>query len=419
VSTLIQQDVGNCLAEAIGGSGVRRAALDRLIAETEPALATLRRWRDDEARPFLTLPARRDDLAELKTYGETWRAKFDRLVVLGTGGASLGAQTLAAVGDMPERLVFLDNGDGDRLDRLLSAADVGRTGFLVVSKSGGTAETLAQAMLVLDAVEPNHVTVVTQPGESAARRLAAHYDLLVLDHDPDLGGRFSALSLVGLLPAYFGGVDGEAARAGAQDVLEATLGATEPGDAAPAVGAALTVAAMRGSASAATVLMPYGPNLGALGLWYRQLWAESLGKDGKGSTPVLALGPVDQHSQLQLFLGGPADKLFTILEAPDPTRRRVPSALAATIGVDYLAGQTIGALVSAEARATAETLAGAGRPVRRLTVPASDAQAIGALMMHFMLETVIAAHLLGVDPFDQPAVEQGKVLARRYLEEAR
>ena len=338
-------------------------------------------------------------------------------MVLGTGGASLGGQALAAVGAESDRLLFLDNGDGDRLDRLLGGPVLEHTGFLIVSKSGATAETLAQALLVLGAAAPASVAaVITQPGTSPLRRLAARFDLPVLDHDPALGGRYAALSLVGLLPAMFAGVDGVAVRAGAQAALTATLAAPGPERAAPAAGAALAVAAMNGWPAANMVLMPYGPCLHHFGLWYRQLWAESLGKDGRGSTPIVAPGPVDQHSQLQLFLDGPGGMLFTILEAPDPTPRRVDEALAAGIGAGYLGGHSMGELIAAQARATAAMLTGAGRPVRRLSVPAADAHALGALMMHFMLETVVAAHLLGVDPFDQPAVEQGKGLVRRHLE---
>ena len=142
-----------------------------------------------------------------------------------------------------------------------------------------------------------------------------------------LGAGFPRLSLVGLLPALFAGVDGKAARNGASEVLTAALDAPKPERSAPAVGAALAVAAMQAWPAANMVLMPYGPNLHSLGLWYRQLWAESLGKDGHGSTPILAPGPVDQHSQLQLFLDGPGGNLFTILEAPDPTPRRVDAGV--------------------------------------------------------------------------------------------
>ena len=417
VAPAVHQDIATCLAEAVGPGGIARDALDRLLPEAERALATLRQARAAGTQPFLAYADARDDLTALKALAGDWRAQYRRIVVLGTGGANLGGQALAATGPESERLLFLDNGDGDRLDRVLGGPDLDSTGFLVISKSGATAETLAQALLVLGGEYPTSVAaVITQPGASPLRHLAERFDLPVLEHDPALGGRFSALSLVGLLPAMFAGVDGEAARDGARTVLAAALEAPTPEESAPAMGAALAVCAMQAWPATSTVLMPYGPNLYSLGLWYRQLWAESLGKNGLGSTPVLAPGPVDQHSQLQLFLDGPGGNLFTILEAPETAPRRVDTALAEGIGAGYLGGHRMGDLIAAQARATATMLTDAGRPVRRLSVPAADARAVGALMMHFMLETVVAAHLLGVDPFDQPAVERGKELARRDLE---
>ena len=417
VAPAVHQDITTCFAEAAGAGGIERDALDALLPEAGRALADLRRARAAGTQPFLAYADARDDLAALAALAGAWRQRFCRLVVLGTGGANLGGQALAATGAESERLLFLDNGDGDRLDRVLRGPALDHTGFLIISKSGATAETLAQALLVLGRTEPvNVAAVITQPGASPLRRLADRFGLTVLDHDPALGGRFSALSLVGLLPAMFAGADGGAARDGALAVLDAALEAHVPEDSAPAMGAALAVTAMRAWPAANVVLMPYGPGLIPLGFWYRQLWAESLGKDGQGSTPILAPGPVDQHSQLQLFLDGPGANLFTVLEAPDPTPRHVDRTLAEEIGAGYLGGRSIGNLIAAQVRATATMLTDAGRPVRRLSVPATDARAVGALMMHFMLETVVAAHLLGVEPFGQPAVERGKELARRYLE---
>jgi glucose-6-phosphate isomerase len=147
-----------------------------------------------------------------------------------------------------------------------------------------------------------------------------------------------------------------------------------------------------------------------------QLWAESLGKDGKGTTPLAALGPVDQHSQLQLFIAGPRDKLFTIVTVASAGRGpRIAPDLAKLAGEPDFAGKTIGDLVAAQGRATAETLAKNGCPVRTIALDTLDERHLGELLMHFMLETIIAAHLLEVDPFDQPAVEEGKVLAKKYL----
>ena len=165
-----------------------------------------------------------------------------------------------------------------------------------------------------------------------------------------------------------------------------------------------------------TVLMAYADRLERFTRWYVQLWAESLGKDHKGTTPIAALGPVDQHSQLQLFIGGRRDKLFTIVTAAAGGRGpRIDAMLASAAGEPGFAGKTIGDLVAAQGRATAETLAKNGCPVRTIHLDRLDEASLGELLMHFMLETIVAAHLLGVDPFDQPAVEEGKVLAKRYL----
>jgi glucose-6-phosphate isomerase len=164
------------------------------------------------------------------------------------------------------------------------------------------------------------------------------------------------------------------------------------------------------------VMLAYADRLERFTRWYVQLWAESLGKDGKGTTPVAALGPVDQHSQLQLFIAGPRDKLITVITVDALGRGpRMAAELAKLAGEPDFAGKTIGDLAAAEGRATAETLAKNGCPVRTIHIEKLDEASLGELLMHFMLETIIAARLLGVDPFDQPAVEEGKVLAKRYL----
>jgi len=167
------------------------------------------------------------------------------------------------------------------------------------------------------------------------------------------------------------------------------------------------------------VLMAYADRLERFTRWYVQLWAESLGKDGKGTSPIAALGPVDQHSQLQLYIAGPRDKLFTVLDVARPgTGPRMPADLAAICGEDTLGGKTIGDLVAAQGRATAQTLARNGCPVRTFTLDDLGEATIGELLMHFMLETIIAAALFKVDPFDQPAVEEGKILAKRLITES-
>jgi len=238
----------------------------------------------------------------------------------------------------------------------------------------------------------------------------------MLDHDPGIGGRFSVLSNVGLLPAAALDLDVAALRRGAGVALAPVLAKKPPGDVPAALGAALAVALAESKGKSIAVLMAYCDRLERFTHWYVQLWAESLGKDGKGTTPLAALGPVDQHSQVQLYIGGPRDKLFTVVSVGAAgLGPRIDGELARLAGEPGFTNKTIGDLVAAEGRATAETLANNGCPVRNIHLPQLDEETLGELLMHFMLETIVAAHLLGIDAFDQPAVEEGKLLAKKYL----
>lgn len=423
-----RQDLTACFADAVGGSGLDQAGFDRTLEAARPALDRLRRAHRDGALALLGLPERRDDLDALAPVARRFRESFDRVVVLGTGGSSLGAKTLYALADRgfgpgpgAPALSFVENVDPDTFEALLAGLDLGRTGFLAVSKSGTTAETLTQLLVCMDALRragrplSDHVAAITEPADSPLRRLAEAHALTLLDHDPGIGGRYSVLSVVGLLPAAIAGLDAGALRAGAAEALAPVLAGAEPAAVAPALGAAASVALSRRGA-AATVLMPYADRLAAFSSWFRQLWAESLGKDGAGTTPIRALGTVDQHSQLQLYLDGPADKMFTVVTlAGRGAGPEIPGGLADDPALAYLRGRHVGDLMDAEQRATIETLVRRGRPVRVFALDRLDERAMGALLMHFMLETVVAAELFGVDPFDQPAVEDGKRLTRQYL----
>ncbi len=426
------QSIEQCFADKIGGKGVSRGAFDQALAQAAPALDILRQWHKDGSLPLLRLPHSRADLDAPRRHAERLRDSFANVVILGTGGSSLGGQTLAALADLgfgprpnTPKLWFMDNVDPATFSEMFARLDPDSTAVVAISKSGGTAETLTQLLAAIDwftahfgepAVQ-DHILAVTEPRDNVLRRLAARHRIPTLDHDPKVGGRFSVLSLVGLIPAIVAGLDTDRIREGAAEVLDETLAARDPAASAPAVGAALSMALAREQGLNTTVLMPYVDRLAYFGLWYRQLWAESLGKNGKGTTPIRAMGTVDQHSQLQLYLDGPADKMFTVMlaDTQGAGARIHADALGGEKELGYLAGRTIGDLLDAEARATIETLARNGRPVRTIRVPQLDETSMGALLMHYMLETIVAAHLLGVDAFDQPAVEQGKVLTREFL----
>ena len=426
------------MAEEIGPAGLSRSEFDAALAHTAPILKELRAAHRAESLPLLALPSRSDDLVEIEELAKRLREAAADIVICGTGGSSLGGQALAqaagwnapitgVTSDTAARIHFTDNLDAASFERLFSRLDLAAAHFVIISKSGNTAETLAQAIRALRAYDaaglsahiPRAFTALSEPAsgrKNGLRRLAAHRGIPCLEHPRNLGGRYSALSNVGLLPALIAGLDARQARAGAAEIVQALLASEEPADFAPAVGAALNVALAERRGVTISVLMAYGDRLERFTRWYVQLWAESLGKQGRGTTPLAALGPVDQHSQLQLFLDGPADKLFTLVMTAAAGQGAVlDPALAKTADADYLAGKSIGDLVEAMQRATADSLVKAGRPVRTLLIDSLDAVSLGALMMHFMLETVIAARLIGVDPFDQPAVEGGKALARRLL----
>ncbi len=414
--------------DAAGAGGLDPEAFAKELARTTGGLDRLRIWRADGSLPLLRLPERRDDLEELHPVAERL-GQFADLLLLGTGGSSLGGRTLLALDHAPApRVHFVDNIDPHTYGGLLAGLDPARTAVLAISKSGSTAETLTQLLIALDwlrraqgeAALGAQVVAITEPRDNPLRRLAMRFGIPVLDHDPGVGGRFSVLSLVGLLPALSVGLDVTRIREGAADVLHATLEARVPEAAEPAKGAALNVVGQRTRGLVISVLMPYVDRLADFGLWYRQLWAESLGKDGHGTTPVPALGAVDQHSQLQLYLDGPADKLFTLISMEVAGQGpRVPPDLASDPALAYLAGRTIGDLMAAEQRATEATLLEKGRPTRVFRLARLDEAVLGALLMHFMLETILTADLLGINAFDQPAVERGKVLARQYLAEMR
>ncbi len=284
------------------------------------------------------------------------------IVILGTGGSSLGGQTLAqlagfavpGVGALraPPQLHFIDNLDPESFGALLGRLPHATTRFVAISKSGGTAETLMQTIAAVSALTdaglqtriPDIFLGISEPANArkpnGLRNVLGKYRVPFLDHDPGVGGRYSALTNVGLLPAAMVGLDIAAIREGAKLALAPVL-AKKPASQIPAaVGAALSVTLAATKGKSTSVLMAYCDRLQRFTHWYVQLWAESLGKNGKGTTPLAALGPVDQHSQLQLFIGGPRDKLFTVIAVDGAGRGpRMDAELAKSRGRTRICGQ--------------------------------------------------------------------------------
>ncbi len=411
---------------ALTGKGAPPSgSYDRALAAAGPALDWLREQHSGKTLELLGIPAATADVKAATKQAATITG-MTTVAVLGIGGSSLGGQALTALRKVTKPyLEFHDNPDPFAWAKALKRFDLKKTHFVAISKSGGTAETLMQVLTATEALEKlgvknlkKHFTIITEPHQSALADFADSIGAAKLDHPLGVGGRYSVLTMVGLLPAILMGLNVKQLRAGAQAALDQVLNAKTPGDAPAAVGAALHKALADDGKLATTILWPYADDLAVFGGWWRQLWAESLGKNGKGSTPVSVLGPVDQHSQLQLFRDGPGNALFTLMTVDTKGKGpAAPRARAKALKLDYLAGKRLGDLVDAEARATAQTLFKNGRPVRQIHLAKVDEFHMGALMMHFMLETIIMGKLMGVDPFDQPGVEEGKILARQYLAE--
>ncbi len=427
-----RQDLSLMRAGKTGGRGFDEAGFAAALGEVGAALADVRARRAEGALPLLDVPDARDDLPACREAAGMLREGARHVVVFGTGGSSLGAHALIRAGALfPSRgtdgaegpeVLFFDNLETPWMEEALSRLDPEETRFLVISKSGSTPETLLQTAFALERLKAaglapsRHMVVLTQPApetRNPLRAIAAAEGLTVVDHPPGVGGRFSVLTSVGVLPAMVAGLDPVRLREGARDVLRPLLSGAPAAEIAPAAGAAAFLALARKGGLSAVVTMPYSSRLRLFAAWFAQLWAESLGKDGRGTQPVTAVGPVDQHSQLQLFLDGPNDRAFTIL-MPDTRGKgfRAPRAWKDRPGFGYLAGRTIGDMTACQQRATAETLAGRGRPVRVIRLNRLDEAALGALFMHFMLETILVGRAMGVDPFDQPAVELSKALTR-------
>ena len=373
-------------------------------------------------RPAFGVLLQDNDMAELEELNKKFH--HEHIVVLGMGGSSLCGQTLlnfkGLFGQHHQRVQFVDNVDPQSVATLIQDLPLEKTCFLVVSKSGGTLETLLLLMLFVDALKAqnlslkNHIVGITEPSGNALRQFLEAEDVPVFDHDPQVGGRFSVFSVVGGLPAVLGGVDVAKVYEGARRVLKDFL--DNPFSCAPAMGAAFSVMALEQGKNI-QVMFPYSDRLRKFSDWYVQLWAESIGKDGQGSTPVPAVGSTDQHSFLQLMMAGPNDKVMNIINIEPSSELKVSAEIADVLGQSYLKGVPVGEVLHTQAVGTADALQEAGRIVRRFSTPPLDEHVLGALMMHFMLETAIACFILDVDPWEQEDVEDGKKRTKAYLQQ--
>jgi len=406
-------DIGNALS-AVASPGVSRGALERLDDRVARAHERIERGRADDEHGYAAL-----DLPETADVAGIRAATdgFDpeTVLVVGIGGSALGAATLTDALPTTADAHYLDNVDPAHLTDLLDRIDLGETVVNVVSRSGTTTETLANFLLVREAMADAGVdwterTLVTTGASGPLRDLADRHDLPTLRVPEGVPGRFGVLSTVGLAPAALAGVDPEDVLSGARSLaISGSLFDCPP----YAYGAVSHALAVRDAS--VTAMMPYAERLETYAEWFAQLWAESLGKDGLGQTPVRALGATDQHSQLQLYRAGPRTTMVTFVTPRERPGRTVPATDLA--GLSYLGETDLAEVIDAELAATEASLAAAGRPSVRVEIDRVDAASLGRLLYGMAAACVLAGELAGVDTFVQPAVEWGKRATRGLLGE--
>ena len=417
---------GLALAEGVPQIRTSRKKLEELTHQLAEAQDWLEALGKREEVGFMDLPFQ--DTSPITEMGDKIREEFQHFVLIGIGGSSLGAETLfdALKGPTynahPQRdgptFHVLDNVDPVKTAEVLDSVDVGKTCFCVVSKSGSTAESMANFLVCLEALEQavgrerarEQVIFITDPHKGGLRELAREEGYKTLEVPPNVGGRFSVLSAVGLLPAAVLGLDVKALLEGAARALKACK--TRSLETNPAwVIAGLHYLHNTLEGRGISVMMAYHERLATFADWYRQLWAESLGKEGKGQTPVKAVGTVDQHSQIQLYNDGPKDKIITFLMVEKFARDvAIPGLYGDKEFLSYLGGHTLGELINSELVGTASALAKKGVPSLVVTLPRVTEDTLGKLFMVYEMATALSGHLYGINPFDQPGVEEGKRL---------
>ncbi len=400
---------------------------ERELQELRPRLEEAARTLLDNPPGFMRLP-RSDESAEpAKTLaGEVRRSGATDFIHVGIGGSALGPialhralnhpyHNLIANRSAPPRIHFAENTDPATLAAILDVVDPAGTWINVVTKSGSTAETMANFLVVRGALVDEigedaykeRVVFTTDPEEGYLNRISEREGTRTLPIPPDVGGRFSVLSPVGLFPAAVAGLDVEALLRGAAQCVEEVErdGAEHPA----VVGAAYHYLMDASKRRNVRVMMTYADSLEWLAAWFVQLWAESLGKEGKGSTPHGAVGTTDQHSQVQLYMEGPQDKVIELIEVEEhPRDLMIPKAYEDLEGVGYLGGHTMAELLNVECDATRKALTEAGRPNCTIRLGRVDEEHLGYLMQALEVQTVIAGSLYRVNAFDQPGVEAGK-----------
>ena len=349
---------------------------------------------------------------------ESFKKNKKNFVVFGTGGSNLGARALVSICiDQPKNILFFDNIDPLFFQNQIMKLDIESTGFIVISKSGTTPETLSQFGSIINIANEKNISeilykntlVVTEFNDSILYNIAKKKNCNLLEHKKDIGGRYSIFSNVGMIPAILAGLD-------VKKIHQGALKTIDNNDYLNSLKFAQIYKFCSTNSFLSNVVMTYSDGLYFFGKWYLQLWAESIGKKNKGVTALHSIGTTDQHSQLQLYLDGPKDKFFTFIKSNYKKKGlKIDSEIMKEESVNYLVNKTMGDLMHAEQDATIDTFKLNNFKFREIFIDEINEESLGSLMAESIIETIATCIYFDVDPFDQPAVEQGKILTKKYL----
>ncbi|MDR0882246.1 MAG: glucose-6-phosphate isomerase [Candidatus Adiutrix sp.] len=432
--SLLTLDFNNLMAGAVGGAGLEAADLAAIRDILTPAVKNVLTRYEKGQLPFMNLPFQPDEVRKYQALADNLK-KFDHLVVLGIGGSALGTRAVfnalkplgpnspAGGKRAHPRLLIADNIDPESFLALLEGLDIRKTAFNVISKSGATAETMSQFLIVYERLRhdlgktalKDHLIITTDPEGGVLRKIVDSQGLMSLPVPPGVGGRFSIMTAVGLAPLAVAGINIAEFLAGAGACQKEQTSEVMANKAFLFAGLNwfLTTRKKRSS----LVMMPYADSLSQVSDWFGQLWNESLGKGhllsgreaATGQTAIKAVGATDQHSQLQLYMEGPKDKTICFLRAENFRQNLpIPRLFEEYPELAYLGGHSLGELLNYEQRGTARALAESGRPNLTLSMPQISPASLGYLMQMLEVATVVSGALYKIDPLDQPGVELGK-----------
>lgn len=414
---MLELNFSNMMGEVIGKNGIS----ERHIESIKTTVCDIdRRIKSREKSELAFIDLLEQDTSEIKKIASSVRQEFENFIILGIGGSALGPRAITEALspfhnlDKKPKVFIYDNVDPRTLNRILSLIDMEKTAVNVITKSGSTAETIASFMILWDKIDKTVVDAskrfiaTTDPEKGNLRKIADEKGFKTLSIPPGVVGRYSVLSPVGLLCAEVAGINADEMLQGARDIHK-KCSETEIWKNPAYLFGVLLYLMEREEKRGINVIVPYADGLKPTAEWFCQLWAESLGKLGMGLTPYPSLGTTDQHSQLQLWMEGPEDKVIIFIRVENYTADvEIPEVFQNMDGLNYLGGHTLSELIKSEQESTELALTKIKRPNMTIGIPQIDAYHMGQLFHFFEMSTAFTGFLYGINPFNQPGVEEGK-----------